>query len=136
MKSEIKPGAKRKAGSGAKNGSGAMNKIGPGTQGGVRREIQQIAREKLGFDQLYPAQLAAIETILQGRDVLVITPTGSGKSAIYQIPALMLPRPAVVISPLIALQKDQIESIEQQDVAEAAVVNSMQHVSELISHSR
>ncbi len=66
--------------------------------------------------------------LLQRRDSLVVQPTGSGKSAIYQIAGVMIEGPTVVISPLIALQKDQSESIQENGLPEAAVVNSQQHV--------
>lgn len=71
-----------------------------------------------------PGQQQVIEAVVDGHDTLAVMPTGSGKSAIYQIAALLLPGATVVISPLIALQHDQVEAIEEQDVAEAAVVNS------------
>ncbi|MEP0800147.1 hypothetical protein [Funiculus sociatus] len=60
---------------------------------------------------------------------------GSGKSAIYQIAGLLIPGSTVVISPLIALQRDQIESIARQDVGEAAVVNSTRPPAWLMSHA-
>ncbi len=86
--------------------------------------IDHIARERLGYENLRPAQEEAIQSVLDGRDTLAVMPTGSGKSAIYQIAALMLPGPTVVISPLIALQRDQVEDIEEQEVGEAAQLNS------------
>ncbi len=64
-------------------------------------------------------------SVLDGNDTLVVMPTGSGKSAIYQIPALLLKGPTVVVSPLIALQRDQAEYLKQHDVGGAAVVNSL-----------
>lgn len=64
--------------------------------------------------------------ILDGRDVLAVTPTGSGKSAIYQVPAVLLSRPVIVISPLIALQHDQIASLEQSGAPAAVAINSRQ----------
>ena len=70
-------------------------------------EIQNIAQERLGFSKLRPGQQEAIAAILSGRDTLVVRPTGSGKSAIYQIAGLMLEGATVIVSPLIALQKDQ-----------------------------
>ncbi|MEV4086482.1 RecQ family ATP-dependent DNA helicase, partial [Nonomuraea fuscirosea] len=64
---------------------------------------------------LRPGQLAAMTALAQGRDVLAVMPTGSGKSAIYQVPALLLPGPTVVVSPLIALQRDQVEALRERD---------------------
>ena len=68
-----------------------------------------------------PGQGEAIEAVVGGRDTLAVMPTGSGKSAIYQISASLLPGPAIVVSPLIAPQQDQVEHIE---AGGAALVNS------------
>ncbi len=70
-------------------------------------------------------------SLLEGRDTLVVQPTGSGKSAIYQLAGLLIDGPTIIISPLIALQKDQVDSIEKNDLANAALVNSQQRVSSL-----
>ena len=94
-------------------------------QSKITRQIRRVARQQLGFDKLHPGQEEALHHVLAGRDTLVVMPTGSGKSAIYQIAAVQLPGPTVVVSPLIALQKDQVESINQVlDVGEAVAVNS------------
>ena len=69
--------------------------------------------------------------MVSGRDTLVVMPTGSGKSAIYQIAAMMLPGSVIVVSPLIALQKDQADSIAKQELTTAAAINSTCHVSEV-----
>ena len=82
----------------------------------------------MGFTELRPGQEEAIQSLLDGRDTLVVKPTGSGKSAIYQIAGLLIPGSTVIVSPLIALQKDQMESIRERDLAEVAVVNSAQKV--------
>ena len=86
--------------------------------------LEQIAREVFGYEGLRPAQKEVLASVLNGNDTLAIMPTGSGKSAVYQIAALRLPGPTVVISPLIALQQDQVESITDQDTVNAAVLNS------------
>ena len=88
------------------------------------QEATRIAQEQFGFDALLPAQQEAIRSLLAGRDTLAVMPTGSGKSAIYQIPALIIPGPTIIISPLLALQRDQLSSLERTDVAAAAVLNS------------
>ncbi|MDQ3611583.1 MAG: RecQ family ATP-dependent DNA helicase [Actinomycetota bacterium] len=68
-----------------------------------------------------------MESVLAGRDTLVVMPTGSGKSAIYQVPALLLPGPTVVVSPLIALQRDQVAGLLAREGAGGAVqANSSQ----------
>ena len=78
-----------------------------------RRRIAQAARSGLGLTRLRSAQVDAIASLLSGRDTLVVMPTGSGKSAIYQIAAVMLDGPAVVVSPLIALQHDQATGLRE-----------------------
>jgi ATP-dependent DNA helicase RecQ len=92
-----------------------------------RTKAQRVARDRFGFERLRPGQLAAIEALLAGRDVLAVMPTGSGKSAIYQIAGAMLDGITVVVSPLIALQWDQVESLaEAPDAPVAVAVNSAQ----------
>ncbi|HEY2012939.1 MAG TPA: ATP-dependent DNA helicase RecQ [Bryobacteraceae bacterium] len=94
-------------------------------------EILRVARENLGFESLRPGQQEALEALLEGRDVLVVQPTGSGKSAIYQIAGLLIDGSTVVVSPLIALQKDQVDSIRRQpDSAPALALNSTKPASE------
>lgn len=73
--------------------------------------LRNLAAEKFGWAHLRDEQLRAMEQVMSGKDVLVVLPTGAGKSAIYQVPALLLDGPTVVVSPLIALQNDQIDSI-------------------------
>ncbi|MER6345004.1 RecQ family ATP-dependent DNA helicase [Streptomyces sp. NPDC001595] len=87
--------------------------------------LRAIAADAFGWDTLLPEQLTAMEWVLQGEDTLVVMPTGSGKSAVYQVPALMLSGPVVVVSPLLALQRDQIAGLPDGDGAPRAVaVNS------------
>lgn len=93
----------------------------------IRSRAERVARERFGYAELRPVQLAAIEALVAGRDVLAVLPTGSGKSAIYQIAAAMLDGITVVVSPLIALQRDQLEGLADAPDAPAAVaVNSSQ----------
>ena len=86
--------------------------------------IELVARETFGFEALRPGQRDAIESVLSGRDTLVVMSTGSGKSAIYEIAGVVKPGVTVVISPLIALQRDRIQAIEKRIPGEAAGVNS------------
>jgi ATP-dependent DNA helicase RecQ len=86
--------------------------------------IHRVAREAFGFETLRPGQLEAIESVLDGRDTLVVMSTGSGKSAIYQIAALLTPGASVVVSPLIALQRDQVEALAERAAGGAAQLNS------------
>jgi ATP-dependent DNA helicase RecQ len=85
--------------------------------------IRALAREELGFRRLLPGQEAAVESLLAGRDTLALLPTGGGKSAIYQLAGLELPGPTIVVSPLIALQQDQLDDLKEVP-GEAAALNS------------
>lgn len=82
-----------------------------------RRQVQRTAREVFGWEELRPGQDEAMQHLLQGHDVLVVMPTGGGKSATYQIPAQLLDGPTIVISPLIALQRDQMLSLAERNAA-------------------
>jgi ATP-dependent DNA helicase RecQ len=86
--------------------------------------IQRIARRRFGIDAFRPGQKEAIRSVLASRDTLAVMPTGSGKSLIYQVSAVVLRGPTVVVSPLIALQRDQAVTLSERDVGGAAVVNS------------
>jgi len=81
----------------------------------------RTAREVFGWDDLLPGQAEAIDAVIGGRDTLVVFPTGAGKSAVYQIAGCELGGVTVVISPLLALQRDQIDSIDAAPDAPAAV---------------
>jgi ATP-dependent DNA helicase RecQ len=78
----------------------------------------------MGIEELRPGQGEAVEHLLAGRDVLLVMPTGSGKSAVYQLAGHLLDGPTLVVSPLIALQRDQVESISEADIGVAAAANS------------
>ena len=84
---------------------------------------RSVLRDRFGYSAFRPGQESAVDAVLQGRDTLVVLPTGGGKSVCYQVPALMLPGVTVVISPLISLMKDQVDSLEGHGVA-ATFVNS------------
>src|SRR3954451_14046304 len=86
--------------------------------------IERVAREAFGYAALRPGQREAIEAALAGRDVLVVMSTGAGKSAIYQITALLTPGATLVVSPLIALQRDQVEALRERAAGGAAQLNS------------
>ncbi len=86
--------------------------------------IRKIARERLGLETFRPGQEQTILSILERRDTLAVMPTGYGKSAIYQVAAVVLRGPTVVISPLIALQRDQVATIAAQEVGGAALINA------------
>lgn len=77
----------------------------------LRTTARRVLVERFGHRDFQPGQWEPIHAVLRGRDALVVMPTGSGKSLIYQLPALMLPGLTVVVSPLIALMKDQQDKL-------------------------
>ncbi len=86
-------------------------------------DARAALREHFGYPAFRPGQEAAVTSVLAGRDTLVVLPTGGGKSLCYQVPALMLPKLTVVISPLISLMKDQVDALEARGLP-ATFVNS------------
>lgn len=96
--------------------------------------VRRAARERFGHDRLLPGQAEATAALLEGHDVLLVAPTGGGKSLVYQVAALLLEGPTVVVSPLLALQQDQIESIEASGAGAHAVrISSVETESERAS---
>src|SRR3954470_17981178 len=88
-----------------------------------RRAILAAARETLGHRTLLPGQAEAIAAVVEGRDTLALLPTGGGKSAVYQLAGVSIDGPTVVVSPLIALQQDQLAGLQELDLP-AALLNS------------
>ncbi|WP_346839563.1 DNA helicase RecQ [Microbulbifer sp. SAOS-129_SWC] len=89
----------------------------------LQQDPQQILEHVFGYSAFRGPQQAVIDTLVSGRDALVLMPTGGGKSLCYQIPALARPGCGVVISPLIALMQDQVEALQAAGVR-AAFLNS------------
>lgn len=85
----------------------------------VRTRLEEV-REKLGFSAWRPGQLEVMERFLAGEDLLAVMPTGSGKSVTFQAPALVGPGVTLVISPLIALMRDQVENLRGRGVTRVA----------------
>lgn len=82
-----------------------------------------ILKEKFGYDHFRAGQKQAIERIMTGKSTLVVMPTGGGKSLCYQVPAMILPGLTLVVSPLIALMKDQVDALNDNAIP-AAFINS------------
>jgi ATP-dependent DNA helicase RecQ len=80
-------------------------------------ELLRVLRDRFGFSEFKPGQEEAIGHLLAGRSTAVVFPTGGGKSLCYQIPALLLPGLTLVVSPLIALMKDQIDALAARGIA-------------------
>lgn len=87
----------------------------------ARHEAEALLAERFGHDRFRHGQWEPIDAVLRGRDAMIVMPTGSGKSLIYQLPALMLPGLTVVVSPLIALMKDQQDKLALQGVGAIAM---------------
>ena len=88
-------------------------------------DARTLLKSVFGYDRFLGRQEEIIDAVLSGADALAIMPTGAGKSLCYQIPALLLPGPAVVVSPLIALMRDQVSGLTQLGVRAAALNSSL-----------
>lgn len=96
---------------------------------GKERRLADVVAEALkrvfGFDSFRSGQREVVDAALAGRDVLVLMPTGGGKSLTYQLPATLLPGVTVVVSPLIALMKDQVDRLSASGVAATALTSAL-----------
>src|SRR3954451_19016801 len=99
----------------------ALMSIAAAVAGDLRRKL----REHFGFRRFRPGQEAVIHAAMEGRDTLVVMPTGSGKSLCFQLPALALEGTTVVVSPLIALMKDQADALQQRGIPVAVVTSTL-----------
>ena len=85
-----------------------------GASAAVRtRRIREVARDTLGYEDFRPGQEEAMQAVLSGRDTLGVLPSGAGKTAVYQVAGQLLDGPVLVVSPLIALQRDQVERLTE-----------------------
>lgn len=89
------------------------------------KPMHNCLQENFGFDSFRPGQEAAIDCLLAGRSALTIFPTGGGKSLCYQLPALLLDGLTLVISPLIALMKDQVDALRERGIMAARLDSSI-----------
>ncbi|MCK5776748.1 MAG: ATP-dependent DNA helicase RecQ, partial [Bacteroidales bacterium] len=89
------------------------------------QEIKQILIKHWGYSHFRPKQESIIQSVLQGNDTLALLPTGGGKSLCYQIPGIYLGGITLVVTPLIALMKDQIENLKKRNIKAVALYSSM-----------
>ena len=92
--------------------------------------LPQLLKSYFGYDQFRPLQEEIITNVLAQKDSLVLMPTGGGKSLCYQLPALCVNGLTLVVSPLIALMKDQVDSLKANGIA-AAFINSTLSTAEI-----
>ncbi|MFO0951894.1 MAG: DEAD/DEAH box helicase [Isosphaeraceae bacterium] len=95
-------------------------------------DLERTLHERFGLEDFRPGQREVIETVLEGRDVLCVMPTGGGKSLCYQLPAVLLPGLTLVVSPLIALVADQVDALIQRGVR-ATLLNSTLDLAEQLA---
>ena len=86
-------------------------------------QLEDALKHHFGYQTFRSGQLEIIQQLFLGKDSLVLMPTGGGKSMCYQLPAVLLPGVTIVVSPLIALMKDQVDGLTRQGIS-AAFINS------------
>src|SRR5690606_5022533 len=91
----------------------------------MSRDIHQVLRDVWGFTSFRPMQEEVVRAVMAGRDTLALLPTGGGKSLCFQVPALAMGKLCIVVSPLIALMKDQVERLRQRGVRAVAATSGM-----------
>src|SRR5215217_4323083 len=89
-------------------------------------DVQSLLKQYWGYDDFRPLQKEIIESILSGKDTMAILPTGGGKSICFQVPALATEGICIVISPLIALMKDQVENLKKRSIPALLIHSGMQ----------
>ena len=89
------------------------------------QSIHEILKQYWGYHDFRPLQKEIIDSVLNGKDTLALLPTGGGKSICFQVPALARDGICLVISPLIALMKDQVENLKKKGILAAAIYSGM-----------
>src|SRR5271167_1292979 len=106
----------------------------PSKENKTENKPLSVLKERFGFGEFRPGQEKVIASLLAGRSALAVFPTGSGKSLCYQLPALLLPGITIVVSPLIALMKDQIDMLAEAGISSTIALNSTLSDEEEISY--
>src|SRR5579864_7732082 len=111
-----------------------LRKVRTETVMSVDIDLNEALRRHFGYKQFQPGQEEVIKRVLEGKDTLAILATGAGKSLCYQLPALLLPGTTVVVSPLIALMKDQLDMLADAGISGTIALNSTLTEDEEASH--
>ncbi len=90
-------------------------------------DIKEILKEYWGYDSFRPMQEEVVRAVLDGNDTLAILPTGGGKSICFQVPAMAVPGLCLVVSPLIALIRDQVENLKKKGIPALAIYSGMKY---------
>src|SRR6476620_4050077 len=96
--------------------------------------LYEALDKHFGYKEFRPGQREVLECLMNGRDVLGVFPTGAGKSLTYQLAALMLPGTAIIVSPLIALMRDQVTDLRNRSIAGVSAINSTLTEQEVDAH--
>src|SRR6476646_9811811 len=86
--------------------------------------LQQALYDYFGYSEFRPGQREVLEHLMSGKDALAVFPTGAGKSLTYQLAALLMPGTAIIVSPLIALMRDQVIDLQNRRIEGVAAINS------------
>ncbi|MCA1764189.1 MAG: DEAD/DEAH box helicase, partial [Flavobacteriales bacterium] len=91
----------------------------------VKAPVEDILKKYWGFQSFRPLQQEIVETAISGRDAIALLPTGGGKSICFQVPAMAMEGVCIVISPLIALMRDQVQNLKKIGIKATAINSSL-----------